>query len=169
VIASQWSSKLGGGYDIEPMEEFIYQTLGGVSRQVEVAAAAVAVIGILLAALIVVLFMKLRLAKDVSQIAAMKAIGFTNQDVRRQYLYKIIMVSITGILAGSLISNILGESIVSMAFSMMGMGISRITFIINPWMAFAVIPLVLLLVAAGTAWIRTRQIREYNIISLINE
>lgn len=167
--ASQWSDMIDGGYDIEPMEEFINQTLGGVSRQVAVATTVVVVIGILLAALIVVLFMKLRLAKDVAQIAAMKAIGFTNSDVRKQYLYKIGMVSIAGIFAGTLISNILGESIISMALSMTELGISRITFIINPWTAYVILPLVLIAVAAGMIWISTRQIREYNIISLINE
>lgn len=167
--ASEWSDKLGGGYDIEPMEEFLNQTLGGVVRQVEVAATAVLLIGILLVTLIVVLYMKLRLAKDVAQIAAMKAIGFTNTDVRRQYLYKVGMVSLSGVLAGTLISNILGEGIVSGMFSLMGFGISRITFIINPWLAFILIPLVLLVVAAAMTWVSTRQIREYNIISLINE
>jgi putative ABC transport system permease protein len=167
--ASQWRDKIGVGYDIEPMEEFINQTLGGVSRQVEVTTTAVILIGILLAAWIVVLFMKLRLAKDAPQIAAMKAIGFTNSDVRKQYLYKILMVSITGIFAGTLISNILGARIVSMAFSIMGLGISRITFIINPWAAFVIVPLLLLAVAAGMTWMSAGQIREYNIISLINE
>jgi len=167
--ASQWSDKAGEGYDIEPMEEFINQTLGGVSRQVEVAITAVVTIGILIVALIVVLFMKLRLAKDVAQIAAMKAIGFTNFDVRKQYLYKTLIVSIAGILVGTLISNILGERIISLAFSMMGLGISKITFIINPWTAFVILPLSLLAVVAGMTWISTRQIREYNIISLINE
>ena len=167
--ASQWSDKVGEGYDIEPMEEFINQTLGGVSRQVEVATTAVVVIGILIVALIVVLFMKLRLAKDVAQIAAMKAIGFTNFDVRKQYLYKTLMVSILGILTGTLISNILGERIISLAFSMMGLGISKITFIINPWTAFVILPLLLLAVVAGMTWISTREIRQYNIISLINE
>jgi len=167
--ASQWSDKIGAGYDIQPMEEFINQTVGGVSSQVQVATIVVVVIGILIAALIVVLFIKLRLAKDVAQIAAMKAIGFTNSDVRKQYLYKIGIVSIAGIFAGTLISNILGEKIVSLAFSMMGLGISKITFIINPWIAFVILPLLLLVVAAGLTWISTRQIREYNIISLINE
>lgn len=169
VKASQWSDRMGGGYDIEPMEEFINQTLGGVTKQVEVAAVSAVVIGIMLAALIVVLFMKLRLAKDVTQIAAMKAIGFTNSDVRKQYLYKIGMVSIVGIIMGTLVSNVLGEGIVSAALSMMGLGISKITFIINPWTAFVISPIVLLAVAAGMTWISARQIHEYNIISLINE
>jgi putative ABC transport system permease protein len=167
--ASKWSDKVGGGYDIEPMQEFINQTLGGVSRQVQLAATAVVIIGIILSALIVVLFMKLRLAKDAAQIAAMKAIGFTNTDVRKQYIYKIALISIAGIFTGTLISNTLGSSIVSSGFSMMGLGISKVTFIINPWIAFVIIPLMLLVVAVGMTWISTSQIRAYNIISLINE
>lgn len=167
--ASQWSGKVGEGYDIEPMEEFINQTLGGVARQVKVAATAVVLIGILLTALIVVLFMKLRLAKDAAQIAAMKVIGFTNCDVRKEYLYKTLLVSIAGVFAGTLISNICGESIVSAALSMVQVGISRITFITNPWAVFLILPLVLLSVAAGMTWISTGQIQKYNIISLINE
>ncbi len=165
----QWRMHIGGGCDIEPMEEFINQTLGGVAKQVEIAAIAVMVIGFLLAGLMVVLFMKLRLAKDVSQIAAMKAIGFTNFDVRRQYLYKIGMVSLIAILTGSIFSNVLGGKIVSLAFGIMGLGISKVTFIINPWIAFLLLPVTLLSVVVGVTWITSRQIREYQIISLINE
>jgi putative ABC transport system permease protein len=164
-----WSEKLGGGFDILPMEEFINQTLGGVSRQIEVATTAVFVIGMILIALIVVLFMKLRLVKDVSQIAAMKAIGFTDNDIRKQYLYKIGMVSFIGICAGTFISNILGETIVSMAFGMMDLGITKVTFIINPFIAYLMVPLVLFIVTLVITWHSSRQIRDYNIFFLINE
>lgn len=167
--ASLWSDKMGGGYTIEPMEEFINQTLGGVSRQVKAATIAVVVIGFLLTALIVLLYMKLRLAKDISQIAAMKAIGFTDKDVRKQYLYKISFVSIAGIAAGTLISNILGDDIASMAFRMMGLGISKITFIINPWTVFLLLPVALFAVTVGMTALSSGQIKEYHIISLINE
>jgi putative ABC transport system permease protein len=167
--ATKWNEKVGGGYDIEPMEEFINQTLGGVTTQIEVATIAVVVIGMLITALIVILFMMLRLAKDISQIAVMKALGFTNFDVRKQYLYKIGMVSIAGIFAGTLISNILGESIVSLALSMTEIGISKISFIINPGLTFVIVPFMLFTVAVGMTWISTSQLKEYNIISLINE
>lgn len=167
--ADLWSSQMGGGYTIEPMEEFINQTLGGVTRQIRTATIAVVVIGILLAALIVLLFMKLRLAKDASQIAAMKAIGFNDSDIRKQYLYKISLVAVIGIAAGTLVSNFWGDNIASMAFSMMGLGITRITFFINPWITFFLIPVVLLAVAAGMTIFSSGQIKEYHIISLINE
>jgi putative ABC transport system permease protein len=168
-IASSWSDQLGGGYDIEPMEEFIDQTLGGVTRQIQVATVAVVVAGILLSIWIIVLFMKLRLAKDVAQIAAMKAIGFANVDIRKQYLYKSTLVSIAGIIIGTLIANVFGESMVSAVFRMMGFGLSRVTFIINPWLVFILILGILLIVAAGMSWICTNQIRNYSIVSLINE
>lgn len=167
--ASKWSSKMGTGYDIQPMEELINQTLGVVSRQVQVATIAVIVIGILMVAFIVVLFMKLRLAKDVSQIAAIKAIGFTNSDVRKQYLYKMSIVSIVGIFIGTIISNIVGEKIISLAFTVMGLGVSKLTFIINPWIVFIILPLILLIVGGSMTWFSTRNIQKYNIVSLINE
>lgn len=167
--ASEWSSEMGTGYDIRPMEELIDQTLGVVSKQVQVVTIAVMIIGILMIAFIVVLFMKLRLIKDASQIAVIKAIGFTNTDVKKQYLYKMSIVSFAGILIGTLISNILGEKLISIAFNMMGLGISELKFILNPWIVFIILPLMLLIVAASVTWFSTRNIREYKIISLINE
>ncbi|AIY04539.1 hypothetical protein Plano_0574 [Planococcus sp. PAMC 21323] len=167
--AAEWSSEMGTGYDIQPMEELIDQTLGVVSKQVQVATIAVMTIGILMSAFIIVLFMKLRLIKDASQIAIIKAIGFTNKDVKKQYLYKMSMISFAGIMSGTIVSNILGEKIISLAFNIMGLGISELTFIVNLWIVFLFVPLVLLIVAASVTWFSTRNIKDYNIISLINE
>jgi len=52
---------------------------------------------------------------------------------------------------------------------MMGLGITRITFFINPWITFFLLPVVLLAVAAGMTFFSSGQIKEYHIISLINE
>lgn len=167
--ATQWSDMAGTGYDILAMEELIDQTLGVVARQIKTTTTAIMIIGLLMIGFIVVLFMKLRLAKDVSQIAAIKAIGFTNADVRRQYLYKVSIVSIAGIFLGTIISILVGEKATSLAFNVMGLGISKLTFIINPWTTFVILPLILLGVAASVTWFTTRNIQNYNIISLINE
>lgn len=167
--AAQWSTLMGGGYDIVPMEDFIHQTLGGVSRQIEVAVIAVSILGYLLTALIVVLYMKLRLAKDMAQIAAMKAIGFTNEDIRMQYLYKIGMVSLLGIVVGTVAANMVGESLTSGVISIMGFGITRISFVMNPWIVWLAIPLTLLAVAITMTWMSSKQVKAYNIVALINE
>ena len=167
--AAQWSDEMGGGYAILPAEEFVSQTLGGVVKQIKTAAAAVVIIGFLLAGLIILLFMKLRLAKDASQTAALKAIGFSNRDVRKQYLYKIMLTAVLGVAAGTLLANILGSGLASAVFSIMGLGITKITVIINPWIAVILIPAGLLAAAAAMTWASSGRIKEYNIISMINE
>ena len=167
--AAKWSAELGGGYTIKPMEEFINQTLGGVVRQLNVAVKAVILIGFILTALIVVMFMKLRLSRDVSQIAAMKAIGFSSRDIKKQYLYKICFTALIGISAGTILAGLIGDNIVSAAFGMLNLGISNVAFIINPWMTYIILPVFLLFLTAGMTWMSAGQIRKYNIVSLINE
>ena len=167
--ASTWRNEIGTDFDIQPMEELINQTLGVVARQVQVATIAVVLIGILMIAFIIILFMKLRLVKDASQIAILKATGFTDSDVRKQYLYKISIVSILGIVIGTILSNIVGEKIISLAFSIMGLGISKLTFITNPWITYVSLPLLLLFVSITMTWLSTKDLNKYNIISQINE
>lgn len=59
-FAADLRRQLGGGYSVENMEEFLRQTLGGVTSQVRQAGIAVLFIGICLTALITALFLKLR-------------------------------------------------------------------------------------------------------------
>nr|WP_300006270.1 FtsX-like permease family protein [Tissierella sp.] len=167
--AAQWSQELGKGYDIQAMDKFIDQTLGVVSRQIGLMVIVVVLIGIVMSGFIVVLFMKLRLAKDRGEIAGIKSIGFTDLDVRKQYLYKIGIISSLGIILGILVSNIVGEKIISLVFSIMGLGISKFIFIINPGIIFIALPLGLIICVLTMTWISTRGIDEYNIIALINE
>lgn len=168
-VASRWRGELGGGYSIEPMEEFLHQTLGGVTRQVKMAAMSVVLIGLCISALIILLFSKLRLAKDASRIAIQKAIGFTDSDIRRQYLYKIGFVSLIGVFCGTLLANLFGDDITSFAFASMGLGISRITFIVNPWVSYLLLPVGFVVISLLTTWLSTRQVKDCHIITLINE
>lgn len=167
--ASAWKQIIGTGYDIQPMEKLVNQTLGVVAKQVQVATTFILGIGLVMSAFIVVLFMKSRLIKDSSQIVILKAIGLTNLDVRKQYLYKVSVVSLLGITIGTVFSNLIGERIISFVFNLMGLGISKLTFIINPWLAYLIIPLILFLVAASMTWFTSREIEKYTIISLIDE
>jgi putative ABC transport system permease protein len=167
--AEELSNLLGVGFTVEPMEEFINQTLGGVISQLNLIVVLIMITGLFLAGLIAVLFMKLRLAKDYSQIAAMKAIGFSVNDVRKQYLVKTGIISFLGIFAGTILANTAGEGVINLVLKFAGFGITRIHFIINPLLAYVVCPLILILAVMLMTWLCTKQIRQYNIISLINE
>lgn len=167
--ADEWSEILGAGVTVDPMEKFINQTLGGVVKQLKTIVFVIVILGACLAMLITVLFLKLRLAKDMSAIAVLKAVGFSEHDVIKQYVIKIGCVSITGILAGIILTDVLGEHIINFALSAAGLGVKRVELITNPVVEYILCPLFLLALILLISWIAMKTIKKYNIISIINE
>jgi putative ABC transport system permease protein len=167
--AEEWSEILGAGVSVDPMEKFINQTLGGVANQLRRMVFAVVIIGACLVMLITVLFLKLRLAKDLSEIAVLKAVGFAEADIRKQYMIKIGCVSAVGLLTGIIITNALGEKIVNAALSAAGIGVKQVDLITNPVIQFIIVPLLLMFLILLVTRIVMSTIKKYNIISVINE
>ena len=167
--AEEWSEALGAGVTADPMEEFINQTLGGVAKQLMMIVFAIVIIGACLAALITILFLKLRLAKDLSEIAVLKAIGFKERDIKQQYLIKTGCVAFAGVLAGILLTEVLGEKIVNLALSIAGIGIRRVDLVANPLLQYILCPWLLIALILSVTWIALSTIKKYNIISIINE
>jgi putative ABC transport system permease protein len=167
--AEEWSEILEAGVTVDPMKEFIDQTLGGVAKQLGTIVFAIVIIGAALAGLITVLFLKLRLAKDLSEIAVLKAVGFSEHDIKKQYMIKIGCVSTAGILAGIILTDVLGEKIVNAVLSIAGLGIKKVGLVVSPVIQYIMCPLLLLALMLLVTWTVVRTIRKYNIISIINE
>lgn len=115
------------------------------------------------------LFLKLRLVKDLSEIAVLKAIGFSVKDIRCQYMIKIGLTSVIAIISGILATNILGDKIVNIALGIMGLGVKKVELITNSTMEYIIIPLLLMSLILLVTRIVLRAIKSYNIISIINE
>lgn len=167
--ADEWSILIGTGVTVDPMDEFINQTLGGVARQLKTIVMATVVVGAFIAMLITVLFLKLRLAKDSSDIAILKAIGFSKKDIKEQYMIKIGTVSLVGIIVGLIFTSLLGEKFVEAALSVSGLGIKTVELIINPLTQYIIYPILLMVLILAVTWIVVKSIDKYNIISIINE
>ena len=168
-MADEWSNVIGTGVTVDPMDEFINQTLGGVATQLKTIVLATVIVGAFIAMLITVLFLKLRLAKDSSDIAILKAIGFSKKDIKQQYMIKIGAVSLAGILVGLIFTNLLGEKFVEAALSISGLGIKKVKLIINPLTQYIIYPLLLMVLILAVTRIVVKSIDKYNIISIINE
>ena len=167
--ADEWSKNIGMGVSIDPMNELIDQTLGGVSRQIRTVVYAIIIVGAGLVLLITVLFLKLRLTKDLSEIAVLKAIGFSMQDLNKQYMIKIGAVSLLGIIAGIVTTNLLGETIVDTALSIAGLGIKKVDLVSNLAMEYVFLPLLLMGIVLIVTRVIVKSINKYNIVSVINE
>lgn len=165
----EWSTALGAGVTVDPMEDFINQTLGGVVKQLKTVVFATIIIGACMAMLITVLFLKLRLAKDSYEVAALKAVGFSAHDIQQQYMIKTGCVAIIGILAGIILTKFLGERIVNTALSIAGLGIKKVELITNPMVEYILCPLLLLVLILLVTRIAVRTIKNCNIISIKNE
>lgn len=76
------------------MKMFLNQTFGGVVKQLESVVYVIVIIGVFLEILIAVLFLRVRLAKDLSEIAVLKALGFSENDIKEQYLVKMGIASL---------------------------------------------------------------------------
>lgn len=166
--ADEWSKIVGLGVTVNPMDEFINQTLGGVAEQLKKIVVAVAIIGAGLIVLITVLFLKLRLAKDFADIAILKAIGFSYQDIKIQYLIKMGTVSIAGIVTGMIAADWLGEPMVNGDLSLANIGVKKVDLITNPIVGYLMCPILLFLLTLLVTLFVLKGIKNINIFSAIN-
>lgn len=164
-----WRQELGNGVTVEWMEEFLNQTLGGVTKQLKLVevAAIMAVIGLII--IIVALFLKLHLAKEASQVAIKKAIGLSSRQIRLRELTQLVMVAVVGVASGTIFVNCFGDVLVSILFQITGLGIEKIQFSIQPLLSWVVFPMLLLGVTAGSGWFCSRQVNRITVVDYLNE
>lgn len=164
-----WRQALGKGVSIEYMEEFLGQTLGGITIQVQTAAMIAFWIGIGLIILIAALFLKLRMVSEANFFAVKKAIGIPYQQICLQELYPILKAGGTGCVNGVFLSVFFGDDVVSMMFAVLGLGIEKLKFISLPIEICVMIPIVLLLVLSAVTWLACRQMKGIMIAEHLNE
>ncbi|HOP73342.1 MAG: ABC transporter permease [Synergistaceae bacterium] len=168
VKASQYAGELPFAKVI-PMDEFLAQTFDMVIGPLSQVAATAVATAVFITMLVTVLFIKLNMARDYSQIANMKAIGFSDSDIRLQYVAGTGLAAVIGILAGIIISDALGESLVGSLISAAGFGLSVIDFIVQPLEVYLLYPAMVAAAAVLAAWFCSAEIRRYSIVRLIME
>jgi len=124
---------------VSGIDEYIRQTFGGTIRAIDSAACAAAGIALALAVLITFLFMRMLVAKDRYKIAVLKAFGYTNADIKVQYLARSVFVLVIGLLVGTVLANTVGESLAGAGIA--SFGGASFKFIVNPVFAYLLGPL----------------------------
>ena len=127
-FADNLKSKLGSGYSIKSMDGFIEQTLGGVTTRLSQAVYLVIIIGFVITIFIVLLFMELRLARTMRTLAEKMAIGIPLKAICVQELYPMLFTGGIGVILGVILTELIGEKVVSGLFSLLGLGITSFSF-----------------------------------------
>lgn len=149
---------------VTSINESIEQMFGSIRDAIQMASVVAIGATALLILLVTVLFMKMLVAKDRYSIAILKSMGFTSADIRRQYLTRSITVLALGIMVGTILANTLGE-LVGVAI-VSSFGAAAFHFVVNPWFAYLVSPLLIAgcAIAAtilGISGIQTLKISEH--------
>ncbi|MDX9952794.1 MAG: ABC transporter permease [Anaerolineae bacterium] len=126
---------------VSDIDEFIRQTYGATISAIGKAAYAAVGVALALTVLITLLFMRMLVAKDRYAIAVMKAFGFTNADIRTQYVARAVFVLSLSVLLGALLANTLGQALAGAVIASFGAASFR--FIVNPALAYLLSPLLM--------------------------
>lgn len=164
-----WSKQLGNGYSIQDMENFLSQTLGSVSVQLEQAVFVAFLIGLCLTVLISLLYLKLRIARETGALAVKRAIGIPFVAICRQELYPVLIAGGSGALLGVFLAGMFGDDAVSVLFRMMGMGLKQIQFAKMPVWQQLILPVLLLGILTIVTRIVCKQIKNIDLASHFNE
>ncbi|RDU37148.1 ABC transporter permease [Neobacillus piezotolerans] len=149
------------------IDEFVLQTFGSTISSVEMASYAAIAVALVITVLVTLLFMKMLIAKDRYSIAVMKAFGFTNSDIKVQYVSRSVFVLIIGIFLGTLLANTLGEMLAGAVIS--SFGASTFNFEVNPLSAYLISPLMMICVVLFATVIGTTRTGQINISENIKE
>ncbi len=146
---------------VTDIEGYINQTVSNIIEQLQLLTITAILIAIFITILITLLFLKMLTAKDMSQIAVMKSIGIPLRDIKIQYITKALFILNLGIIVGTILSNTLGEGLLSLLLSVLGA--KNIQFIINPLQAYILSPIFLILIVTVTTLLSINSIEDYNI------
>ena len=167
-LAEQYSERYSSA-KILPMEEYTSQTFGSVIDTFDSAAYVCVLISVFIGVLITVLFLKLQSAKEYSEIATLRVLGFSSKDIMKQYMIKGFIASLLGILVGILWCNTGCGKIVGFVLKVADSGIADFEFIAQPLFNLVICPLILLLTAMIVTYLCAREVKNYEVVKMLQE
>ncbi|WP_237690779.1 ABC transporter permease [Paenibacillus caui] len=123
---------------VTDLQGYLHQTLGGTISQLKLVTVLALAIAVCVSILITSLFLKMLISKDNGQIAILRSLGFALSRIKLQYVTMSLTVLVTGILLGTVLSNTVGQMLISGIMSFFGA--SKIAFIVNPVQAYLLCP-----------------------------
>ena len=167
-FADQLKSKFGSGYSIKSMDGFLEQTLGGVTTRLSQAVYLVIMIGFIITIFIVLLFMELRLARTMRAVAEKIVMGIPLKAIYIQELYPMLITGGIGVVLGIILTELIGEKVVSGLFSLLGLGITSFTFSAMT-ISCILVPVSLVLILAIINLSVCMKIKKINISGYVNQ
>jgi putative ABC transport system permease protein len=168
-VSQQYADQLAPA-TIADIDQWRQQTLGPTANLLTVVALVAAIVAVTLAVLMTALFTRMLIARDAGPIAIQRAIGADDAGLRRQYLTRMLLVLVLGVIVGTLAANTIGEILFNLMFEVsyggfeaLGQGTSRIDFAVRPLLAYVALPAALLSAVTAATAVSSRSISSADI------
>lgn len=153
-------------YKIMNARECVDGMIGDITDQMDMLIYVITAIVLVIDSLITVLMMKTMMAGERGDIALLKSIGFRNGALRSWQVSRILMILLTAIVLGTLLSKLFGPVTVGLVFEMMGA--TQVKLCVNPVEAYLIYPLLLLAVTGFAAFlcaggVKNVDVKEVNV------
>jgi putative ABC transport system permease protein len=152
---------------VTPINEFITQTVGGITQSLTLVKNVSIAMSLLLIMLISLMVLRLMIAREHRAIAIKRAIGFSSRDLRIQLGIRILAIQFLAIAVGTDLANSFGGDLLGLMLS--SLGASKINLMIEPVSAYVLCPLSQMLVATVTIILGTKIVKAYHIRDQIIE
>ena len=153
-------------FTIKNNREYIDSMLGSIIDAMEDVNFIMVFIVVTINILITVLTMKAFVAKDRARIAMLKSIGFSNKTIRIWQMLRIVLVLVSGIILGSLLSLVLDDFTIIPIFAVMGS--ANIDLVINLTDVVVKYPVILLVATTLAAYVCSAQIKHVDVKEVNN-
>lgn len=147
------------------MEDYVAQSMSTILQQIKMIVIILSFIAIIISVLNASMFLKLILIREKKDVAIFKSLGLKTKDIKKQYLIRFFISQILGIVTGVILVNTMGEYIVGMLTS--SMGISKLDFIINAGLAYIAFPLLLIFSLILSMLVGLRKINKIDITEFV--
>ena len=152
---------------VSKVESYMEQMFGPTINAIKTASYAGILISILVTLLITLLFLKMLIAKDKHNIASLKAFGFRNSDIKKQYSTRFILILILSLILGVIFANTLGESFAGLLISQFG--VTSFSFAAGEWQAALLCPILMCGTVLIAILLGTKDIGNISIADNIKE
>ena len=128
----------------------------------------VIMVGMVITVFIVMLFMELRISRTVRSLAEKLAVGIPIKGICLQELYPMLITGSIGAVSGIVLTELIGEKVVSALFSLLGLGITSFSFSAMT-ISCVLLPVGLILILAIINLGVCTRIKKINVSAYVNQ
>ena len=131
AFVNEWGERFPQA-KILSVERLVDQTLGTITSGIFIGIFMIWLVALFVVGLMAYLFMTLKRLRNRPRDSGLLILGFRKKDIKNMYLKQTLMVSGLGILLGGLVAYYGGSMLISMVLAILGIGLTHLTFIIQP-------------------------------------